>query len=114
PTVFDNVTDDMEIARDEIFGPVMNILPFRDVDEVVERANRTFYGLAAAVWTRDVAKAHKFARTLRPRPLSLNCYDPFDAGAPFGGCKMSGTGRELGAAALNNYTELKTVTVSLT
>jgi aldehyde dehydrogenase (NAD+) len=92
----------------------MNILPFSDVDEVVERANRTFYGLAAAVWTRDVAKAHKFARSVRAGTVWVNCYDVFDAGAPFGGFKMSGIGRELGAAALNNYTELKTVTVSLT
>jgi aldehyde dehydrogenase (NAD+) len=114
PTVFDNVTDDMEIARDEIFGPVMNILPFSDVDEIVERANNTCFGLAAAVWTRDVAKAHKFARSVRAGTVWVNCYDVFDAGAPFGGFKMSGIGRELGAAALNKYTEFKTVTVSLT
>lgn len=114
PTVFDNVTDDMEIARDEIFGPVMNILPFREVDEIVERANNTCFGLAAAVWTRDIAKAHKFARSVKAGTVWVNCYDVFDAGAPFGGFKMSGIGRELGAAGLNNYTELKTVTVSLT
>ena len=113
PTVFDNVTDDMEIARDEIFGPVMNILPFSDASEIVERANNTYFGLAAAVWTRDVAKAHKFAAGVKAGTVWVNCYDVFDAGAPFGGFKMSGIGRELGAAALNNYTELKTVTVSL-
>ncbi len=113
PTVFDNVTDDMEIARDEIFGPVMSILPFQNIDEVIERANNTFYGLAAAVWTRDVAKAHRFAHSVRAGTVWINCYDVFDAAAPFGGFKMSGIGRELGQAALENYTELKTVTMSL-
>ncbi len=113
PTVFDNVTDDMEIARDEIFGPVLSVLPFESLDEVVERGNRTNYGLAAAVWTRDVAKAHQVAARLRAGTVWVNCYDVFDAGAPFGGFKHSGIGRELGESALSNYTELKTVTVSL-
>ncbi|WP_437191995.1 aldehyde dehydrogenase family protein [Planctomicrobium sp. SH527] len=113
PTVFDNVTDDMEIARDEIFGPVLSVLPFESLDEVVERGNRTNFGLAAAVWTRDVSKAHQVAARLRAGTVWVNCYDVFDAGAPFGGFKHSGIGRELGEAALSNYTELKTVTVSL-
>jgi aldehyde dehydrogenase (NAD+) len=113
PTVFDNVRDDMSIARDEIFGPVMSILPFKGVDEIIERANNTYYGLAAAVWTKDVQKAHKFAASVRAGTVWVNCYDVFDAAAPFGGFKMSGIGRELGAAALNNYTESKTVTVNL-
>lgn len=113
PTVFDRVTDDMPIATDEIFGPVLSILPFKTVDEVIERANNTCYGLAAAVWTRDVGKAHKFAQSVRAGTVWVNCYDVFDAAAPFGGFKMSGIGRELGAAALQNYTELKTVTMSL-
>lgn len=113
PTVFDHVSDDMPIATDEIFGPVMSVLPFKSVDEVIERANNTFYGLAAAVWTRDVGKAHKFAHSVRAGTVWVNCYDVFDAAAPFGGFKMSGIGRELGAAALQNYTELKTVTMSL-
>ena len=113
PTVFTKVTDDMPIAKDEIFGPVMSILPFKSVDEVIERSNLTNYGLAAAVWTRDAAKAHKIAHSLKAGTVWINCYDVFDAAAPFGGYKQSGIGRELGEAALANYTELKTVTMAL-
>ncbi len=113
PTIFDNVTDEMPIAKDEIFGPVLSILPFKSLDEVTERANNTFYGLAAAVWTRDVAKAHRLANDIKAGTVWINCYDVFDAAAPFGGFKMSGIGRELGEAALANYTELKTVTMNL-
>jgi aldehyde dehydrogenase (NAD+) len=113
PTVFSNVTDEMTIATDEIFGPVMNILKFKSVEEIVERSNKTAFGLAAAVWTRDVGKAHRIASSVRAGTVWINCYDVFDAAAPFGGFKMSGMGRELGEAGLNNYTELKTVTMSL-
>ncbi|HID77604.1 MAG TPA: aldehyde dehydrogenase family protein [Planctomycetaceae bacterium] len=113
PTVFAEVTDQMEIAREEIFGPVMAVLRFRDLDEVIRRGNETFYGLAAAVWTRDVTKAHQFARAIKAGTVWVNCYDVFDPAAPFGGFKMSGIGRELGEAALQNYTELKTVTINL-
>jgi aldehyde dehydrogenase (NAD+) len=113
PTLFDNVTDDMKIATDEIFGPVMNILSFKDFDEVVHRGNQTFYGLAAAIWTRDIKKAHRLAASIRAGTVWINCYDVFDAAAPFGGYKMSGIGRELGEYALQNYTEVKTVTVSM-
>jgi aldehyde dehydrogenase (NAD+) len=113
PTIFTDVTDEMKIAQDEIFGPVMNILRFKDMDEVVQRGNQTYYGLAAAVWTRDITKAHRLANSLRAGTVWINCYDVFDAAAPFGGFKMSGIGRELGEYALTNYTEVKTVYVNL-
>src|SRR5437588_11503567 len=113
PTVFDNVTDNMKIAKEEIFGPVMNILKFKDVDEVIRRGNQTFYGLAAAVWTRDIQKAHRLANALRAGTVWVNCYDVFDAAAPFGGYKMTGQGRGRGKYALELYTEVKTVYVNL-
>ncbi len=113
PTVFDDVRDEMKIAQEEIFGPVMSILAFDDVDEVVARANRTNYGLAAAVWTRDMSKAHRIAAELKAGTVWINCFDVFDTAAPFGGFKQSGIGRELGAYALENYTEVKTVTMAV-
>jgi aldehyde dehydrogenase (NAD+) len=113
PTVFDNVKDNMAIAKDEIFGPVVSVLPFKSVDEVVKRANTTQYGLAAAVWTKDIDKAHLFARQVKAGTVWVNCYHMVDTTTPFGGFKMSGQGRENGEAALEHYTELKTVTVKL-
>jgi aldehyde dehydrogenase (NAD+) len=113
PTVFDGVTDSMAIAQDEIFGPVMSVLTFEDWDDLIQRANNTFYGLAAAVWTRDLTRAHDFARRVRAGTVWVKCYDVFDAAAPFGGFKMSGQGRELGEEGLKAYTESKTVTISL-
>jgi aldehyde dehydrogenase (NAD+) len=113
PTIFADVKDSMKIATEEIFGPVMQVLKFKDVDEVVKRANTTDYGLAAAVWSRDIKKAHTIAERLRAGTVWINCYDVFDAAAPFGGYKASGIGRELGEKGLDNYTELKTVTVAL-
>jgi len=113
PTVFADVHDEMTIAKEEIFGPVMSIIKFNDLDEVIERANRTMYGLAAAVWTRDVSKALAVANGVRAGTVWVNCYDVFDPGAPFGGFKQSGMGREMGEYGLQQYTEVKTVTVKL-
>ncbi|BBL74360.1 aldehyde dehydrogenase family protein [Methylomagnum ishizawai] len=113
PTVFADVDDGMTIAQEEIFGPVLSVIPFKDVDEVIARGNCTLYGLAAAVWTRDIGKAHRLAAELKAGTVWVNCYDVFDAAAPFGGFKMSGIGRELGSYALENYIEVKTVTVAL-
>jgi aldehyde dehydrogenase (NAD+) len=113
PTVFDNVKDDMAIAKDEIFGPVVSVLPFRSTDEVIRRANNTFYGLAAAIWTKDIDKAHRYAREVKAGTVWVNCYHVVDTTTPFGGFKMSGQGRENGESALEHYTELKTVTIKL-
>lgn len=113
PTVFANVQDEMKIAQEEIFGPVMSIIKFKDINEVIERANNTIYGLAAAVWTQDITKAHTIANSLRAGTVWVNCYDVFDAAAPFGGFKQSGIGRELGEYGLQQYTEIKTVTIKL-
>ena len=104
PTIFTGVKDEMKIAREEIFGPVMQIMSFKDVDEVISRGNRTDFGLAAAVWTRDVKKAHAMANSLRAGTVWVNCYDVFDAAAPFGGYKMSGTGREESISELMAFT----------
>jgi aldehyde dehydrogenase (NAD+) len=113
PTIFDNVKDDMTIAKDEIFGPVVSVLPFKGVDEVIDRANRTNYGLAAAIWTKDINKAHLYAKKVKAGTVWVNCYHVVDTTTPFGGFKMSGQGRENGEAALEHYTELKTVTIKL-
>jgi aldehyde dehydrogenase (NAD+) len=113
PTVFGDVKDNMKIAEEEIFGPVMSIIKFKSMDEVIARANQTIYGLAAAVWTRDIGKAHAIANSVRAGTVWVNCYDVFDAAAPFGGFKQSGIGRELGEYGLQQYTEVKTVTVKL-
>jgi aldehyde dehydrogenase (NAD+) len=103
----------MKIAREEIFGPVMSVIPFRDVDDVVDRANRTICGLAAGVWTRDIKKAHAIASHVRAGTVWVNCYNVLDSRAPFGGFKQSGIGRELGEYGLQQYTEIKTVTMKL-
>ncbi|HEX4142326.1 MAG TPA: aldehyde dehydrogenase family protein [Pirellulales bacterium] len=113
PTIFDAVRDDMAIAQDEIFGPVVSVLPFKSTEEVFDRANRTFYGLAAGVWTKDIDKAHLFAKHVKAGTVWVNCYHIVDTTTPFGGFKMSGHGRENGEAALELYSEVKTVTVKL-
>ncbi|GLT47235.1 hypothetical protein SLA2020_209440 [Shorea laevis] len=109
PTVFSNVKDDMLIAQDEIFGPVQSILKFKDLDEVIQRANATRYGLAAGVFTRSVQTANTLTRALRAGTVWVNCFDVFDAAIPFGGYKMSGMGREKGIYSLQNYLQVKAV-----
>lgn len=109
PTVFADVTDDMKIAREEIFGPVMSILKFSSIEEVIDRANDTNYGLGAGVCTRDIGKAMYMAKQIKSGSVWVNCYDVFDCAAAFGGFKESGNGRELGQYGLENYTEVKTV-----
>lgn len=113
PTVFNNVEDEMDIAKLEIFGPVMSILKFKNTNEIIERANNTNFGLAAAVWSKDVSKAHQVAAQVKAGTVWVNCYDVFDAAAPFGGFKDSGHGRELGLEGLKPYLESKTVTVAI-
>jgi aldehyde dehydrogenase (NAD+) len=109
PTVFTGVRNDMRIAQEEIFGPVVALIPFKDEDDAVLQGNDTFYGLAAGVWTRDVSKAHRVARAIRAGTVWVNCYNVFDVMAPFGGYKQSGYGRELGRHALDLYTQVKSV-----
>jgi len=113
PTVFANVTPEMTIAREEIFGPVLAAIEFADVDEAIARANATSYGLAAAVWTRDIKKAHYVARRLQAGTVWINTYNTYDTAAPFGGYKQSGFGREMSVHALQHYTQVKSVWVDL-
>lgn len=113
PTVIVDANQDMKIVREEIFGPVVVAQPFDDLDEIAAIANNTVYGLAAGIWTRDISKAHKLAKLLRAGTVWVNCYSVFDAALPFGGYKQSGWGREMGHEVLNNYTEVKSVTIGL-
>jgi aldehyde dehydrogenase (NAD+) len=113
PTIFGDVKNNMRVAQEEIFGPVLAVLTFDDVDEVIEQANNNPYGLAAAVWTRDVKKAHSVSRRLKAGTVWINTYGLMDASLPFGGYKGSGFGRELGANALEHYTEIKTVWLNM-
>ena len=112
PTIFDGVKDEMTIAREEIFGPVASVLPFDDESAIMARANDTRFGLAAAVYTRDIARAHRYAEQVNAGFIWLNCYFVLDANLPFGGFKQSGFGRDNGEAALEHYTELKTVVIN--
>jgi len=113
PTVFDAVDNGMKIAQEEIFGPVLATISFDDLDQVAAMANQNIYGLAAAVWTNDIKKAHGMARRLKAGTVWINTYNLYDAALPFGGFKQSGFGRELGREALDYYTEVKSVWVNL-
>ena len=113
PTIFDAVDNNMRIAKEEIFGPVVSAITFDDVDEVVRQGNLSVYGLAAAVWTKDIKKAHRLARDLKAGTIWINTYNAFDAASPFGGFKQSGFGRELGVHALELYTHVKSVWINL-
>jgi betaine-aldehyde dehydrogenase len=113
PTVFAGVTDDMTIAREEIFGPVMCVLDFDAEDEVIARANATDFGLAAAVFTRDVTRAHRVVAALQAGTCWINAYNLTPVEAPFGGAKLSGVGRENSAAAVEHYTQIKSVYVGM-
>ena len=111
PTVFADVKDDMTIAKEEIFGPVMSIMKFKGVDEVIQRANNSNYGLGAGIVTKNIDNAIKISNALRAGTVYVNSYDVFDANTPFGGYKDSGIGRELGEYGLKNYLETKTVII---
>ncbi len=113
PTVFSGVRDDMRIAREEIFGPVLSALPFDDVDDVIARANDSPYGLGAGVWSRNVGTVHRIARSLRTGTVWANCYQVMDPAIPFGGYKMSGFGRESGAEHVQEYLQTKAVVLKL-
>jgi phenylacetaldehyde dehydrogenase len=113
PTVLVNTTEKMKVVKEEIFGPVVVAIPFKDASEVVQKANDNIYGLAAGIWTKDLSKAHKLAAQLRAGTVWVNCYNVFDAALPFGGYKQSGWGREMGHDVLEMYTETKAVCVGL-
>lgn len=113
PTVFVDVKNNMRIAREEIFGPVASVIPFKDENDAVLQGNDTTYGLAAGIWTNDVSRAHKVARALKAGTVWVNCYNNIDSIAPFGGYKQSGIGRELGKHSIELYTQIKTVYVKV-
>jgi aldehyde dehydrogenase (NAD+) len=113
PTIFADVNDKMTIAKEEIFGPVIAAMPYDNVDELIQRANNSPFGLAAGVWTENLLNAHYIAENLRVGTVWVNCYNVFEVASPFGGYKQSGLGREMGSYALNNYTEVKSVWISM-
>uniref|UniRef100_A0A8C9TZD7 Aldehyde dehydrogenase 1 family, member A2 n=1 Tax=Scleropages formosus TaxID=113540 RepID=A0A8C9TZD7_SCLFO len=113
PTIFSNVSDDMRIAKEEIFGPVQQIMKFKTIEEVIERANNSDYGLTAGVFTKDINKAMTVSTAMQAGTVWINCYNALSSQCPFGGFKMSGNGREMGEYGLREYSETKTITVKL-
>ncbi len=113
PTIFAGVKNEMRIAQEEVFGPVLAVIPFASMEEVAEQANKVTYGLSGAVWTRDIKKAHKLASHIKAGTIWVNCFNAFDPAVPFGGYKMSGYGRELGKHSIELYTQIKSVWVNL-
>jgi betaine-aldehyde dehydrogenase len=113
PTIFADVKNDMRVAQEEIFGPVVSIISFTDEDDLIKQANDTIYGLSAGIWTKDITRAHRFARAIKAGVVWINTYNMFNAASPFGGYKQSGYGREMGRHALDMYTQVKSVWVDL-
>src|ERR1041385_9037106 len=113
PTIFDEVKNNMRVAQEEIFGPVVSVITFKDEDDLIKQANDTIYGLSAGIWTRDITRAHRFAREIKAGVVWINTFNMFNAASPFGGYKQSGYGREMGRHALELYTQVKSVWVDL-
>jgi acyl-CoA reductase-like NAD-dependent aldehyde dehydrogenase len=113
PTIFKGVKNEMRIAQEEVFGPVLAVIPFDSLEQVAEQANKTTYGLSGAVWTKDIKKAHRLASEIKAGTIWVNCFNAFDPAVPFGGYKMSGYGRELGKHSIELYTQIKSVWVNL-
>ncbi|HEV7394889.1 MAG TPA: aldehyde dehydrogenase family protein [Pyrinomonadaceae bacterium] len=113
PTIFSDVTNSMRVAQEEIFGPVVSVITFKDEDDLLRQANETIYGLSAGIWTRDLVRAHRFAKEIKAGVVWINTYNMFNAASPFGGYKQSGYGREMGKQALELYTQTKSVWVDL-
>ena len=109
PTIFSDVNNQMRVAQEEIFGPVVSVITFRDEDDLIRQANDTIYGLSAGIWTRDITRAHRFAKEIKAGVIWINTFNMFNAASPFGGYKQSGYGREMGKHALEMYTQVKSV-----
>lgn len=113
PTIFSDVSNTMRVAQEEIFGPVTSVITFKDEEDLIKQANQTIYGLSAGIWTRDVVRAHRFAKAIKAGVIWINTFNMFNAASPFGGYKQSGYGREMGKHALDLYTQIKSVWVDL-
>jgi acyl-CoA reductase-like NAD-dependent aldehyde dehydrogenase len=113
PTIFSEVNNQMRVAQEEIFGPVVSVITFKDEDELIKQANETIFGLSAGIWTRDIVRAHRFAREIKAGVVWVNTFNMFNPASPFGGYKQSGYGREMGKHALELYTQIKSVWIDL-